>query len=473
MSRIEENIEHLDGSIKFEGISFLLIEHLDSLRVDEAQFHEAVIIDGKDESFIRQIVKRIRSHTKPEVYLKPIFLLKGVNIIDPLVNQLIDGSLYSLEQIPYIKDEVEKLLASIKEIQFSRAISFEAQMIVKMISFLHSRHKTLLEPIPYAYSDVNYTYPCLSVNFNHTEEFAVFDILDQAVYDGIFTAEFVDRIYLCSQCSNGRMSYREVCPKCNSSNSSTDDIVHHFPCGFVGPMSDFKNEIDDELDCPKCNKRLRHIGVDYDKPSVIHTCLNCSHKFQDYFVKAKCLTCSHDNSVEQLKTKQINRYTLTQKGVYAALNGYVSTSKDIDEIIGTVKYDTFRTMLKYEIERLKQTDGSSNICAIHINNPNEIYSSIGSEAQQGMLKDVVRIIRSNIRSADVIAFQDSSTIVLSMYEIPKKIANRILDEIINILERLMKTAFKGVQIEFVTNVIKLEQTISHELHLHNLTKDFT
>jgi len=473
LSRVEENIEHHDGSIKFEGISFLLIKHLDSLKVDEVQYHEAVIIDGKDESFIRQIVKRIRSHAKPEIYLKPVFLLKGVSIIDPLVNQLIDGSLYSLEQIPYIKDEVEKLLTTIKEIQFSRAISFEAQMIVKMISFLHSRHKTLLEPIPYVYSDVNYTYPCLSVNFRHTEEFAVFDILDQAVYDGIFTSEFIDRIYLCSQCSNGRMSYREVCPKCNSSNSSTDDIVHHFPCGFVGPMADFKNEIDDELDCPKCNKRLRHIGVDYDKPSVIHTCLNCSHKFQDYFVKAKCLTCSHDNSVEQLKTKQINRYSLTQKGIYAALNGYVSTSKDIDEIIGTVKYDTFKTMLKYEIERLKQTDGLSNICAIHINNPNEIYSSIGSEAQQGMLKDVVRIIRSNIRSADVIAFQDSSTIILSMYEIPEKIAKRILVEIINILERLMKTAFKGVQFEFITNVIKLEQTISHELHLHNLTKDFT
>ena len=473
MDKIEQNIERSGNVIKFEKISFLIIDHLDSLDVEEVKNHDSVIINGKDEAFIRQIVRRIRAHAEPRIYLKPVFLLQGTNIIDPLVNELVDGNLYSLEQIPFIKTDVERILVKTSEIQFSRAISFEAQMIVKMISFLYSRSQTKLKPIPYVYSDVNYTYPCLSVNFNHTEEFSVFDILNHAEYDGIFTSEFVDRVYLCSQCSNGRMSYREVCPKCNSSNSKTDDIVHHFPCGYVGPMEDFKNEIDDELDCPKCNKRVRHIGVDYDKPSVLHECLNCSHKFQDYFVKAKCLTCSHDNSVEQLKTQTINAYSLTQKGIHAARNGYVSTSKDIEDIIGTIKYETFKTMLKYEIERLKQTDGNSNICAIHINNPNEIYSSIGSEAQKGMLKDVVRIIRSNIRSSDVISFQDSATIILSMYEIPKKIAIRILVEIINILERLMKTAFKDVEIEFVTKVIKLDHKISHELQLHNLTKDLT
>ncbi len=473
MNETNNHIEQKDNVIYFEGFSFYIIDHLDSLNVDDTQQFDAVIINGKDESFIRQIVKRIRAHRKPQVYLKPVFLLKSVNIIDPLVDQLVDGSLFSFDQIPFIKKEVEKILSRTNEIQFTHQISFEAQMIVKMISLMYSRDQKVLKPIPYYLSDNNYTYPPLSVNFNHTEEYAVFDIFDQAEYDGIFTSEFEDRVYLCSQCSTGAMSYREVCPKCNSSNSKTDDIIHHFPCGYVGPKADYTNEIDDELDCPKCNKRLRHIGVDYDKPSVIHECLNCNHRFQDYFVKAKCLTCQHDNNVEQLKSKVIKRYTLTQKGMYAAINGYVSTSKDIEEIIGTVKFDTFKTMLKYEIERIKQTEGASNICAIHITNPNEIYSVIGSEAQKGMLKDVVRIIRSNIRSADVISFMDSSTIVLSMYDIPQKIAIRILNEIIKILERLLKTAFKGVVIKFETNVVKVDYNLSHELLLHNLTKDFT
>jgi len=465
-------IEQSDSQIIFEGIKIMIIEHLDSLYVDNSKNFDAVIINGKDEAFIRQVVRRIRAHSLPDIYLKPVFLLKGVNIVDPLVNELVDGSLYSYEQVPFIKSEIENLLTRNKQIQFTRSISFEAQLIMKVISYMYSRNKKNLDPIPYVFSDINYSYPCLSVNFNHREEYAIFEILEQAEYDGIFTSDYVDRVYLCSQCSNGRMSYREVCPKCGSSHSKTDDIIHHFPGGYVGPMADFKNELDDELDCPKCNKRLRHIGVDYDKPSVLHECVNCAHKFQDYHVKAKCLSCLYDNSVEQLKSQEIKKYTLTQKGTHAALNGYISTSKDIEEIIGTVKFDTFKTMLKYEIERLKQTDGSSNICAIHINNPNAIYSSIGSDAQRAMLKDVVRIIRSNIRTSDVISFQDSGTIVLSMYEIPEKIAKRILEEIISILERLMKTAFKNVEVEFVTNVVKLDTKVSNELQLHQLTKEF-
>ena len=473
MNETELNIEQFDNVVKFEGLSFLIFDHLDTLNIDEVQNHDAVIINGKDESFIRQIVRRIRAHDKSFVYLKPIFLLKSVSIIDPLINQLVDGSLYSIDQIPFIKSEVEKVLIKTNQISFTNSISFEAQMIVKMISFMYTRDKMLLEPFPYIYSGVNYTYPSLSVNLKHIDEYQIFDILDQAENDGIFKSEFSDLVYLCTQCSSGHMSYREVCPKCSSSHSKTDDIIHHFPCGYVGPKKDFVNEIDDELDCPKCNKRLRHIGVDYDKPSVIHECVNCNHKFQDYFVKAKCLTCSHDNIVESLKSKEIKKYSLTKKGVYAAINGYVSTSKDIDEIIGTIKFDTFKTMLKYEIERIKQTEGSSNICAIHIQNSNRIYSSLGSDAQKSMLKDVVGIIRSNIRSADVISFQDSATIVLSMYEIPLKIAKRILAEIISILQRLLKTAFKNIEVDFVTETIQLDKSISHELQLHQLTKKLT
>ena len=30
-----------------------------------------------------------------------------------------------------------------------------------------------------------------------------------------------------------------------------------------------------DLVCPKCNRQLRHIGVDYEKPSKLFTCFNC------------------------------------------------------------------------------------------------------------------------------------------------------------------------------------------------------
>lgn len=466
------NIKINDSVIEYSGFTFLLIDATDNLSVEKVQFNNAVIIDGKDQDYIRQIVKRIRSSNSPDIYLKPIFILKGININDPLINRLTDGTIFSLEQIEFVIPTVEKILTKVNDLKFTNSISFEAQMIEKVISFMYTCDVYDLEPVPYVYSGINYSFPILSVNFKLTEEHSVLDILDIAEREGIFDSEYYDRIYLCSNCSNGHLTYREVCPKCGSSNSTTEDIVHHFPCGYVGPISDFKNEIDDQLDCPKCNKRLRHIGVDYDKPSILHECKNCAHKFQDYNVKAKCLNCHTDNGVEMLKGREIKKYSLTKKGELAAINGFVSTSKDIEDIIGTVKFDTFKTMLKYEIERLRQTEGSSNVCAIHISNPSQVYSKIGSEVQKGLLKDLVRVIRSNIRSSDVISFQSSSTIVLSMNEIPNRIAKRILEEIIVMLKRLMSTAFKNIEVEFEYNVLSLDYKLSPELHVQQLTKEF-
>jgi hypothetical protein len=468
----ELNIDKDNSVIEYGGFKFLHIDDLDNLNVEKVQYNSAVIIEGKDRAFIRQIVRRIRSHNSADIYLKPIFILKGITIIDPMVNKLIDGTLYSLDQIELIIPEVERILTKTKELHFTNSISFEAQMIEKMISFMYTCEIQDLDPVPYIYSMNNFSYPILSVNFGEKDEHIVLDILDIAEQEGIFDSEYVDRIYLCPTCQGGHLTYREVCPKCSSSNSSTEDIIHHFPCANVGPLSDYTNEIDDQLDCPKCNKRLRHIGVDYDKPSVLHQCKACDHKFQDFNVKAKCLSCLTDNFVEQLKGREIRKYTLTKKGELAAINGFVSTSKDIEEIIGTVKFDTFVTMLKYEIERLRQTEGSSNVCAIHLSNPSQIYSKMGSEVQKVLLKDLVKVIRSNIRSSDIISFQSSSTIIMSMNEIPSKISKRILSEIVDMLKRLMGTTFKDIEVEFEYEVVKLDYKISPQMHIQKLTKNF-
>jgi GGDEF domain-containing protein len=467
----ELKVNKEESTVEYAGFSFQVINDL-NLDVEKVSFHSAVIIDGKDRSFIRQIVRRIRSHNSPDVYLKPIFILKGINIIDPVVNKLVDGTLFSLEQIELIIPEVERILTKTAELHFTNSISFEAQMIEKVICFMYTCEIHELEPIPYIYSANNYYYPILSVNFNHRDEHLALEILDLAEQEGIFESQYVDRVYLCPGCQNGQLTYREVCPKCGSSNSTTEDIIHHFPCAYVGPLSDFTNEIDDQLDCPKCNKRLRHIGVDYDKPSVLHECKACDHKFQDFNVKAKCLACAQDSLVEQLKGREIRKYSLTKKGQLAAINGFVAASKDIEEIIGTVKFETFITMLKYEIERLRQTEGASNVCAIHLSNPSQLYSKMGSEVQKVLLKDLVKVIRSNIRTSDIISFQSSSTIVLSMNEIPTRIAKKILTEIVEMLKRLIATSFKDIEIEFEMEVIKLDYKLSPQLHIQQLTKNF-
>jgi GGDEF domain-containing protein len=198
--------------------------------------------------------------------------------------------------------------------------------------------------------------------------------------------------------------------------------------------------------------------------------LRCSHQYQDYSVKAKCISCQFDNPVENLIAKEIRDYTITRKGISVAYNGFISTSKDYDEVPGTVKYDVFKIMLKYEIERLRQNDYTSNIGYVHISNAGQIYSRIGLDRQKSLIAELIGILRHNLRSADFISFYDASTLVLSMNEIPNKIANKILVEIANLTTTLMKRNFRNIEVEIKTFAAPLEIQISHELQLQNLMR---
>ncbi len=473
MKQIAEHKDNAESVIKHAGFSFLYIRNLSPIPVEEVQYHSAVIIEVKNYDFVRLMVSSIRANHSPDIYLKPIFLLKKDAQDQPVLDELSDGAIKGLDELDLVVPTVERISTRVQDLTFTNSISFEAQVITKLITLLYTKEQKTVEPFPYIYSNIGYYFPLLSVNFAQEEETVALDILKIAEEEGILRSDYYDRVYLCSSCSSNHLSYREVCPKCSSSNTTPDDIIHHFPCGYVGPMQDFKNEIDDKLDCPKCNKRLRHIGVDYDKPSVIHECNNCNHKFQDYHVHAKCLSCHSDKSVESLKSTEIMSYRLTKKGELAAIKGFVTTTKDIDEVIGTIKYDTFKTMLKYEIERLKQTEGSSNICAINISNSSQVYSKLGSDLQRGLLKDLVSVIRSNIRSSDVIAFESSSTIVMSMNAIPNKIAKKIIGEMVSLLNDLIKTSFEDLDVLFDTKVVALDYAKTHDAHLKELISDFS
>lgn len=459
-----------NNNIKAGGFEFGIITREQVWTNDWVGYYDAIIIDGVNDDFIRETVLRIRRHHRNEVYLKPIFLLKNVTINDLVINELIDGVIFSLEQVELVVEKTKSLLMRNKEVLSVKSVSFEAEMINKTINMLVTREKKELKSFPYIRSGIGYYFPELSVNFAREDEHNVLKILKMAEEDGLLTSTFYDRIYLCTNCSGGFLNYREVCPQCSSSHSTTEDMVHHFPCAYIGPIKDFQNTIDDELNCPKCNKTLRHIGVDYDKPSVLHTCQNCNHRYQDYHVKAKCISCQFDNPIENLQFKEIKNYKLTRKGKSIAFNGYVSTTRDFDDVPGTVKYDVFKIMLKYEIERLRQNDYNSNIAFVHLSNAGEIYSRLGLDRQKSLIAEMISILRHNLRSADFIAFYDASTLVLSLNEIPNKIANKILDDIARLTMKLMKRNFKSVEVKIKTNAIELTTESTHEIQLQELIR---
>ncbi len=465
--------EVVDSDILRQGsFEFIRIHEQSTYTLELFMAYDSIIIDSGNRDFVEKLVRAVRTHNQPDVYLKPIFLLKSSKVEDPLIGNLIDGVIFSINQLEIIADYVRQILLRINDFVFAKSISLEAEVISRIIYLMVSRDKNELFAYLYLNSGLGYVYPEASIYFTPRDEHKLLNVMKTAEIEGLFTSEFNDRIYLCTNCETGILSYREVCPKCSSANSKAEDLVHHFSCAYVGPISDFQNAIDDELNCPKCNKFLNHIGVDYDKPALLHTCNKCGHKYQDYHVKAKCITCYHDNDVENLIPRTISNYYLTKKGRNIAYHGFISTSKDFNEIPGTVKFDVFKTMLEYEVERLKQNDATSNIAYLKISNAGELYSRIGIDRQKTLVTEMIKILRKNLRSSDFIAFYNASTLILSLNEIPTKIANNVLDDVVKLTATLLKKNFRNIEIEIDHHAQPLNTELSHEIQLQNLIKKF-
>ncbi len=469
---VPQSIEIRNNKIEFDNLLFFIVDSNSSVKIEPLIGYDAIIIDAKDADFAKLILKKIRTHYNPEFYLKPVFLINYKESKDPILHNMNDGLIHSYDQLKDIADIAKQIFLKTTQLDYQLVATFEAQMVKKVLNYMFTRDLKTLKPIPDLNSAIGYTYPEISVNFDSTEETQVLEILEWAEKEGIIWPDFYERIYLCNQCNGGFLSYREVCPHCNSSNSSAQDLVHHFPCAYIGPLSDFRNTIDNSLTCPKCNKALRHIGVDYDKPSIIHHCNNCDKNFQDFFVKAKCISCTQDVEVQYLIPKSINIYKLTKRGRTAAGNGFLSSGKEVEDIFGAISMPVFKTLLHYEIERIKENpEQKSCIAIINTENILELYKKIGKKAEKSVLETIVNLIRENIKPTDFIAFENSSTLYLGIINSEALQAETDLANLKTLIEKLIKNNFNDFDVKINFKVKLLQPFNKSEFQLDELTKE--
>ncbi len=452
--------------------NFYIIYKNDPLLLEELLMYDAIIIEGGDNFRTTEVLRRFRSHFNPEFYLKTIFVWGETENSDPFIENLLDGTILNLDQIEIVTKVFKKIFLKTTELYFPKTLSFESQILTNLINFLFTRDKKTLIPHPYVRSAIGYTFPAISVNFSPEEEWRAMEILEIGAKEGLFMKSFYEKIPLCPKCKSGFLSFREVCPKCNSSNLSVHDLLHHFPCAYVGPISDFKSDIEGQLVCPKCYKHLRHIGVDYDKPSIISTCNECGHHFQDSNVKAKCIHCSSENTTEDLQIEIINKYQLTKKGELVALKGFVSSEGgDFNSIRGVLDLKTFKIIVAYEVERLRQSEMQSNIAIIRILHAVDLFAKMGSVAQKQFLDDLITQMRLNLRTSDLITFYDASIILLSINDITPRTAGNIVREIADMLVEMVRENYSQYNIEIAHGTRELHHTMSAEIQINQLLDD--
>lgn len=368
---------------------------------------------------IRYIVRKIRLNENERVSLLPIILHHDFKVLpDSLVN-LVDLMIQDLQsQGHQVADLVSSIQLALQRMEpVGRVDKYEDFIITRALRFVYSRGKKVLSPAVSDDGPVGYVHSFITQFMDKEYSLDQYDILRTAAREGYFSSEFVDIIYLCTKCHSGALMYREACTACNSTHLVQEDVVHHFPCAYVGPQSDFMTAGQgQDLICPKCNKRLKHIGVDYDKPSSMFICQQCSQRAQQPEIMVKCCSCRSDMSVEHLIKREVLRYHVTAKGLHAAVQGTTLSMNRFADITGTVSREVFDLFVTQEVERMKIAKIESYLARLEFSNLIDLFQKIGNDAQMMLVTDIVNLIRSNIASSDIVTVENSSTFLVALFD---------------------------------------------------------
>jgi len=412
--------ENFDSNPESDGFmqkqDFLHIHNTHQLNESELFDTSALILDVRNEEIILKMLRRIRTMRYKSFYLKPVFLAEG-EYSNEIIGQT-DGIL-QVDQLPNILERVEKINARIQNIRtVTSRYSFSESLLVKTLQYLYTR-KIELIPFRDRRSALSYCFPFLSGIITRKDQVVLLDVLEQASNEGLLESTLIDRVNLCKTCSGTYHNFREVCPKCGSLDLQSVDLIHHFRCAYIGPADDYKQH--GALICPKCDKELRHIGIDYDKPSEIFNCGDCSHQAQEPNMRAHCIDCGEDSELEYLSVKPIYRYRLTVYGEEVAEHGLEKIDQDKlpttdDQRI--LPFDTWQVMLRHEIQRVKISKTNSKIISVAISP--EITDPMDPDTRRDFKAEVLRELASYIRPVDLLTSNNPSEIFVLFPDIRNK-----------------------------------------------------
>lgn len=84
------------------------------------------------------------------------------------------------------------------------------------------------------------------------------------------------------------------CITCRSEKIERYDLIEHYDCGCVGPITEFTDDT-----CPKCRKDIGQSGVGYRTIHDYFVCNDCDDKMPQPKLKLNCTYCKTIFSLEK------------------------------------------------------------------------------------------------------------------------------------------------------------------------------
>ncbi len=224
--------------------------------------------------------------------------------------------------------------------------------------------------------------------------------LDSLAEEGAFRRTFFDRFHICPSCGSSRLNVREDCSVCASANLVEESTIHHFRCAHQDLERAFRH--DDDLVCPKCRRTLRHIGVDYDKPSVAVLCRSCGHVDAEPVIAFVCIDCGMHSKADRVITHDWHGYELTSLGERWLFSGEDSVTRPRADD----RKRAFRALLDHGLKIQSRYGRPAHVLKIRFTAIDDARLKDGDRAVANARKQAAEIVRGELRTSDFVVETD-------------------------------------------------------------------
>lgn len=334
------------------GRRVLILDSLFDLESNEnfpESMFDVVFIVPPSLSEAKTILGNINPVTSEKCCFKPLFVSKELEGKLGEYGELVDGYSYDIDE-DSVLTKTEEIILYRNEIGLQRSsdrLTSANLFFVRLCRYLISRKLFRLVPVPQEGSSMGYVIPIFDLFYRlgryTLNEYIVFcQSMQEKEYFRVDS--FVNKIHLCPECLRSHLLYIECCPQCGSSSIRSEEVIHHFRCANISPEHTYN--FGGQLRCPKCHQLLRHIGVDYDRPSTVYTCDTCENNFLQPHMKALCTSCHKELDVVTLVPHDIVVFEITEEGRAALVSPNIGFTVYTDFYDNYLEYDRFVNRLR-------------------------------------------------------------------------------------------------------------------------------
>jgi len=445
-----------------DGGEVCTIEELDTQKAIDSYFF---VLDGDDKDSAIEMLRFIRSHPNTKIYLKPVVLGAGVAQQDTILSAAVDAVSHTNETSFPISEEQEELINKIVATQSYQqkitSILGQQQISLRILRFISSRKHIEQVPIMTPELLTGHSYPMLEQFFDSVDE-SIWKMLELLKNQHLLEGRFISKAYHCTHCESAFLNFMETCPDCKSANIKSDELVHHFRCGHAAAMQDFRTG--DILVCPKCQQGLKHIGVDYDKPSLVFSCNDCQHVFAEPVPTTKCYRCGRRTNPEDQIQRTVYAYKISALGANVALFGQEQLfTKLLKENLDFMDNAGFQRVIVLEKSRVERyAISTSCVLVIDIKGLADALVELG-ERGLGFYKDLVNAFVETLRKSDILTVVGRSAVTILLTETNEEGAHLVLERLMENIEHIFEQS-----LSIPSNAMGKVIPVNNELNMNQL-----